>query len=61
MTHNPSHIVDAGAAGVILGTLVGWLPPIAAILGIAWYAVLFYDRFVKCYFEKQKGPGPTAG
>lgn len=39
--------VDFGAAGLVISSLVGWLPPIAALMGILWYAVLFYDRFKK--------------
>ena len=29
----------------IIGTIAGWLPSIAALAAILWYAVLFYDRF----------------
>ena len=34
------------AGGAVLAAIVGWLPSIAGVLGIAWYGVLFYDRFL---------------
>lgn len=44
MTNDPlKHLADTGAAGLIAGSLVGWLPTIAAILGAAWYAVQLYE------------------
>lgn len=43
LNHLPLHpvkaAVDAGAAGAIVATLVGWLPAIAAALAIVWYLV----------------------
>ena len=48
MTDHP--VVQVGnvvAAGFTLSSLLGWLPPTAAALGILWYGVLFYDRFWK--------------
>lgn len=39
------HILDAASAIAIFTSLLGWLPPIAAGLGILWYCVQFYDRF----------------
>lgn len=35
------------SASVIIASLAGWLPPIAALLGIVWYCVLLYDRFLR--------------
>lgn len=44
--HSSNHnVMDAGVIAVVLGSLAGWLPPIAAALGIVWYCVLLYDRF----------------
>jgi TctA family transporter len=43
-------VINMGAIASVLGSLVGWLPPIAAALGIIWYCVLIYDRF----FGKRK-------
>lgn len=31
--------VDAGAAGAIVASLAGWLPPLAAGLAIVWYLI----------------------
>ena len=36
------HIADAGAALLIGTTLLGWLPTIAAVLGIIWYGMQMY-------------------
>lgn len=33
------HAIDGGAAAAVLSSLAGWLPPIAAALGIIWYCV----------------------
>lgn len=38
---------DVTAAGAVLGTLAGFLPPLVALVGLAWYGVLFYDRFTR--------------
>jgi TctA family transporter len=42
---NDHPLINIGAIASVLGSLVGWLPPIAAALGIIWYLVLLYDRF----------------
>ncbi len=36
--------IDFAAAGTILASLLGWLPPLAAGLAIVWYLFLIYDR-----------------
>ena len=38
-------ILDITSVVAISSAIAGWLPPIAAILGIGWYCVLFWDRF----------------
>jgi hypothetical protein len=44
--HNSIHTaMDVAAPVSVLGAIAGWLPPIAAALGIIWYCVLLYDRF----------------
>lgn len=40
------HTLDLISAGAVLGALAEALPPIAALLGILWYCVLLYDRFL---------------
>lgn len=44
--------MDIGALTLMLGSFAGYLPPIAAALGIIWYCVLLYDRFVHGRKEK---------
>lgn len=43
MTQSTPIVADLGAGALILSTLVGWLPPIASLLAILWYGVLFYE------------------
>lgn len=38
--------IDAAAAAAVVGTLIGWLPAIAAALGIVWYGMLMYAWIV---------------
>lgn len=33
------------SASTIIASIMGWLPPLAALMGIIWYCVLLYDRF----------------
>lgn len=48
MTHNPVNAVgDFIAGSVTVGAIMGWLPPMAALMAVLWYCVLFYDRFTK--------------
>ena len=50
--HDTTHTaMDLGTIVVILGSFVGYLPPIAAGLAAMWYCVLLYDRF----FNKHSG------
>ena len=43
VTIDYKHLVDVGAAGGVISTLMGWLPPIAAALGILWYIICIYE------------------
>jgi hypothetical protein len=38
--------LDLISLGAVVGALAKALPPIAALLGILWYCVLLYDRFL---------------
>jgi len=40
-------IIDLSAWSIIGATMVQWLPPIAAIIAIAWHITQFYDRWKK--------------
>lgn len=47
----------AGHASAILATLTalaGYLPPLAAVVGLGWYCVLFWDRFVKPWAARRR-------
>lgn len=50
MSHqqSPEHVAfDVGTIILIMGSFIGYLPPIAAGLAGIWYCVLLYDRFFK--------------
>lgn len=46
--------IDWLAGGTILASIAGWLPPIAALLSIIWYAWLIADKIIRRFFS---GPG----
>jgi len=35
--------VDAASAAVVVGTLAGWLPSVAAVLTIAWTGIRIWE------------------
>jgi hypothetical protein len=37
------HTVDAVSAGVVVGALVDWLPPMAAAFTIVWTGIRIYE------------------
>jgi len=37
------HVVDAVAAGTMVGAMVAWLPPVAAIFTIVWSGIRIYE------------------
>lgn len=37
------HIGDAVSAGVVIGALASWLPPVAALLTIVWTIIRIYE------------------
>jgi hypothetical protein len=45
MSHETETLMNWAAGVTVVGTLLGWLPHIAATLGIVWYCILIYDRF----------------
>lgn len=36
---------NVASLSAIIGTLIGWLPHVAALLAVIWYCILIYDRF----------------
>jgi hypothetical protein len=53
--HVVRHATDAVAAGAIVTSLVGWLPPVAALLGIVWYILQIYS-WIENRWRKRKSP-----
>lgn len=49
----PADVISASA---IVAAIIGWLPPIAAVLGIVWYCILIYDRFHKPRWPSNGSP-----
>jgi hypothetical protein len=47
-----SYVLNWASAVSIMGTLVGWLPEIAAGLGGIWYCVLLYEYIKKSWSSK---------
>lgn len=41
--HAAKHAVDTVSAGAILGTFLGLLPPLAALVASIWYVVQIYE------------------
>lgn len=47
-------VIDTLSAAAIVASLMQWLPPMAAILGIVWYILQIYGWFEKrCNKKKQ--------
>lgn len=46
-----SKVIDVLAGGTIVASIAGWLPPIAALLSILWYAWLFWDKIKRRFFN----------
>jgi hypothetical protein len=52
--HVDSHkALDAVSGVAIVASLAGWLPPVAALLGIVWYILQIYGWFEKRYSWKK--------
>jgi len=43
--HPAKHVVDAVAGLTILGAIVQYLPAVAAVFAILWYAMQMYDMY----------------
>jgi hypothetical protein len=56
MTDHSKYIIDGLSIGTVLGTLLGWLPHLAAILTIIWTAIRIYetDTMQKLLRKKKK-------
>jgi hypothetical protein len=38
------HLIDGFAGAITLGSVLGFLPPVAALLSIVWILIQIYDR-----------------
>lgn len=47
------HTVDVVSAAAIATSLMGWLPPVAAILGIIWYVMQIWTWVEKRFAQKR--------
>lgn len=41
--HVLTHVADTISAGAILGSILGWFPPIAALAATVWYSVQIWE------------------
>lgn len=39
-----AHVFDLKSLGIVVTTVVGWLPAIAALLSVVWTLIRIYDR-----------------
>jgi hypothetical protein len=54
MQEEAKTVVDAFAVGGTVGTLVGWLPPIASMLTIVWLGLRIWESdTVQAFVKKQ--------
>ena len=54
MQEEAKTVVDAFAVGGTVGTLVGWLPPIASMLTIVWLGLRIWEsETVQTFVKKQ--------
>ena len=52
LSHILGHIFSAGA---IIGTFSGWLPGVAAIVALVWYAIQIYEsKTMQNYFRTRR-------
>lgn len=44
MWEHARYVFDVFAAGTVLASIAGILPPVAALFAIVWYSFLIHDR-----------------
>lgn len=54
--HEPTirHAADVLSATAIVTSIIGWLPPVAAVLGIIWYVLQIYGWFEKRFAKRKQ-------
>lgn len=48
------HSIDMLSAAAIVSSLAGYLPPMAALLGIIWYVLQIFGWFEKRFSKKRQ-------
>lgn len=50
-------ILDVASAGTIVASIVGWLPAVAAVMGILWYGIQIWEsKTIQSIFRKNVKP-----
>lgn len=39
-------VVDGLSLGTVIGTILGWIPHIAAVLSVIWFALRIYESIL---------------
>jgi hypothetical protein len=55
LEHYHPYIGDTTAIAITVGTIMDWLPSLAALLSIIWLALrIWADPQVQCWFRKRR-------
>jgi hypothetical protein len=56
-SENIKYMVDALSFATVLGTIMSWLPAVAAVFTIIWTAIRIYEtKTVQGWLGKRNGP-----
>jgi hypothetical protein len=56
MNDNAKHWIDALSIGTVIGALVAWLPPMAALASLIWSAIRIWEtRTVQSLVARVRG------
>jgi hypothetical protein len=54
---NIKYVIDALSVATVLGTIMSWLPAVAAVFTIIWTAIRIYEtKTVQGWLGKRNGP-----
>ena len=55
LDEHTKHLIDGVSVATVMGTLMSWLPAIAALFTIVWTAIRIYEtKTVQGWFKKGK-------
>jgi len=54
---NTTTVIDVAAGSVAVGTIMEWLPPLAALLTVVWLAIRLYE-YIRWVRKGRKGQAP---